>query len=63
MTAAIHQQNRMQRLTHTVLALAFATVLLGTLVACGKRGAPQSPPGQKNEYPRVYPDPSTYRPL
>lgn len=53
----------MQRLTHTVLALALATALMGTLSACGKRGAPEPLPGQKDEYPRNYPDPSTYRPL
>ncbi|MFT5539891.1 MAG: hypothetical protein ACI82H_001415, partial [Alphaproteobacteria bacterium] len=66
MTAAIHRQSRMhrmQRLTHAVLALALATALMGTLSACGKRGAPEPLPGQKDEYPRNYPDPSTYRPL
>ena len=27
------------------------------LTACGKRGAPEPPPGEKNEYPKSYPNP------
>jgi predicted small lipoprotein YifL len=63
MTAAIHRQSWVQRLTRSVLALVLAAALMGTLSACGKRGAPEPPPGQKNEYPRNYPNPSTYPPL
>ena len=63
MTKAIHWQSLMQRLSHAALALALAAALMGTLAACGKRGTPGPPPGQKNEYPRNYPDPLTNRPL
>lgn len=63
MTAEIHRQGWVQRLTRGVLALVLAVALMGMLSACGKRGAPEPPPGQKNEYPRNYPNPSTYPPL
>ena len=36
----------------TMLALLFAAVLLA---GCGKKGAPQPPPGEPDTYPRVYP--------
>jgi len=32
-----------------------ATLL--TLVACGKKGEPQPPPGEPNMYPKTYPAP------
>lgn len=37
-----------------VLVLGLLLVAL-TLAACGKRGAPQSPPGVPNTYPQYYP--------
>lgn len=44
------------------LALALALALaLGAVSACGKKGSPEPPDeDRKNEYPRTYPDPSTY---
>jgi len=38
-------------------SLAFALLLLLALplAACGKKGAPEPPPGEKNTYPRTYP--------
>jgi predicted small lipoprotein YifL len=38
-------------------AIALALVLLFALplLSCGKKGAPQPPPGEPNTYPRTYP--------
>jgi predicted small lipoprotein YifL len=43
--------NGLRRLSPAILAL--AAILL--LAACGKKGAPQPPPGEPNVYPRNYP--------
>ena len=43
--------NRLRRLSPAVLAVAIVLVL----AACGKKGAPQPPPGEANTYPRNYP--------
>jgi hypothetical protein len=42
------------------LALALAWALAAPLPACGKRGSPEPPPGEKSDFPRTYPHPSTY---
>jgi predicted small lipoprotein YifL len=43
-------------MTRTVLLLIVATMLVGTLSACGKKGPPV-PPGPPDQvtYPRAYP--------
>jgi predicted small lipoprotein YifL len=30
-----------------------------SLAACGKKGAPEPPPGKSDNFPRQYPDPSS----
>jgi hypothetical protein len=38
------------------LAAALVVLAIGLpLAACGKKGAPQPPPGEPDTYPRVYP--------
>ena len=38
------------------LVLTFAAIILSlSLTACGKRGSPEAPPGEKGLYPRAYP--------
>lgn len=43
------------------LTTALALALAGGLAACGKRGNPEPPPGVKSDFPRVYPNPDTYK--
>jgi hypothetical protein len=40
-----------------VLLLLVAAIAL-PLVACGKRGTPEPPPGEKNVFPKIYPNPN-----
>jgi predicted small lipoprotein YifL len=50
------------RFLHTFCAVALALAVATTLVACGKKGDPTLPKGQKDDYPRSYPtnsDPQT----
>lgn len=42
----------MNRLTLLLLILAIALPLM----ACGKKGPPDTPPGEKSTYPRHYPN-------
>jgi predicted small lipoprotein YifL len=47
---------------HALVALLFAFAVATALVACGKKGDPTLPKGQKDDYPRSYPtnsDPQT----
>jgi predicted small lipoprotein YifL len=47
---------------HHVLALLLAVAVAMTLAACGKKGDPVLPNGQKDSYPATYPqstDPQT----
>ena len=47
---------------HTVVSLLLAFAVATTLVACGKKGDPTLPNGQKDSYPSTYPkstDPQT----
>jgi hypothetical protein len=48
---------RTQLLRSVLLALAVAVIGLAP-AACGKKGAPELPEGQTDQYPRQYPDPS-----
>jgi predicted small lipoprotein YifL len=47
----------MRRVIVLVLMLAVALPLLA---ACGKRAPPDPPPGEKNVYPKTYPNPNEY---
>ena len=50
------------RMVHTFFALALMLTVATALVACGKKGDPTLPKGQKDDYPRTYPtnsDPQT----
>ncbi|MHA1536162.1 MAG: hypothetical protein ACTSUD_01285 [Alphaproteobacteria bacterium] len=38
-----------------VLALLVAFALAGPIAACGKKGEPQLPKGQSDQFPRKYP--------
>jgi predicted small lipoprotein YifL len=40
---------------HNLLAAALALAVATTLVACGKKGDPTLPNGQKDNYPASYP--------
>ena len=40
---------------HSFLALLLALAVATSLVACGKKGDPTLPKGQKDDYPRSYP--------
>lgn len=42
-------------MTRVALALFLALALAGSLAACGKKGPPEPPPGEKSTYPRTYP--------
>jgi predicted small lipoprotein YifL len=47
---------------HTILSLLLALAVATSLVACGKKGDPTLPNGQKDSYPATYPqssDPQT----
>jgi predicted small lipoprotein YifL len=47
---------------HSFVALLLALAVATSLVACGKKGDPTLPKGQKDDYPRSYPtnsDPQT----
>ncbi|MGH6933650.1 MAG: LPS translocon maturation chaperone LptM [Dongiaceae bacterium] len=45
---------------HSSGFLAVLTVaLILALSGCGRKGDPEPPSGQKDEFPRQYPDPST----
>lgn len=47
---------------HTVVSLLLAFAVATALVACGKKGDPTLPSGQKDSYPSSYPkstDPQT----
>jgi predicted small lipoprotein YifL len=41
--------------TSTITRVAVLLVVLVALAACGKKGAPQPPPGEPNTYPGTYP--------
>jgi predicted small lipoprotein YifL len=43
-----------------LLTLALAAGGAGILAACGKRGDLELSPGKKAQYPRTYPEPSSY---
>lgn len=45
----------MRRLIALMLML---TVAMPLLAACGKRAAPEPPPGEKSVYPKIYPNPN-----
>jgi predicted small lipoprotein YifL len=47
-----------RRALHAFTALALALVVATALVACGKKGDPTLPKGQKDDYPRTYPQSS-----
>jgi predicted small lipoprotein YifL len=34
-------------------------LLMATAIACGKKGAPEPPDPQTDQYPRQYPDPDS----
>jgi len=40
---------------HSFMALLLALAVATALVACGKKGDPTLPKGQKDDYPRSYP--------
>jgi predicted small lipoprotein YifL len=40
---------------HSVFALLLALAVATSLVACGKKGDPTLPKGQKDDFPRSYP--------
>ena len=47
---------------HALFALLLALAVAATLVACGKKGDPVLPDGQKDKFPATYPqssDPQT----
>lgn len=47
---------------HTVLSVLLACAVATSVVACGKKGDPTLPNGQKDSYPSTYPkstDPQT----
>lgn len=41
--------------------LLILAVALPLLAACGKRAPPDPPPGEKNVYPKTYPNPNEYQ--
>jgi predicted small lipoprotein YifL len=43
------------RLAMWVMAACVVLGLASALAGCGKRGAPQPPPGARNTYPQPYP--------
>lgn len=45
----------MRRTIALMLVLAIAMPLLA---ACGKRGSPEPPAGEKSVYPKIYPNPN-----
>lgn len=51
-----HVENPARRL-RPWLALALILAALGTTAACGKKGPPELPEGQTDQYPRQYPNP------
>lgn len=46
------------RARRILLAVLVAAVALPLLDACGKKGRLEEPPGEQQQYPRQYPDPS-----
>ncbi|MGH6982400.1 MAG: hypothetical protein ACREFC_14460 [Stellaceae bacterium] len=41
----------------TILAILLILVIALPLTGCGKRAAPDPPPGTKGEFPKIYPKP------
>ncbi len=41
-----------------IVALLLVVTIAFSLAACGKRAAPDPPPGEKNVYPKTYPNPN-----
>jgi predicted small lipoprotein YifL len=52
----MRKARRRVRWLAAVLIIALA---LPALTACGKRGQPEPPPGQKSTYPGTYPNPNS----
>ena len=48
----------MSRRLHTLLIVALLALSGVTFAACGKKGPPQLPDGQTDQFPRQYPDPN-----
>jgi predicted small lipoprotein YifL len=46
---------QMSRALHSFFALALMLAVATSLAACGKKGDPILPKGQKDDYPRSYP--------
>ena len=44
---------------HSLIAFALALLIAASLVACGKKGDPTLPNGQKDSYPASYPQSSS----
>lgn len=44
-----------------VLILLMLSLAMPLLAACGKRAAPDPPPGEKSVYPKTYPNPNEYQ--
>ena len=49
---------RTSHILHSFLAVALMTTIAAALVACGKKGDPTLPNGQKDNYPATYPQSS-----
>jgi len=50
-TTAFHRRLR------PILALTLLLAALGAVSACGKKGPPELPEGQHDQFPRQYPNP------
>lgn len=48
----------MTRHLQTLLVVAMLALSGATLGACGKKGPPELPEGQTDQFPRQYPDPN-----
>jgi predicted small lipoprotein YifL len=55
MTALHEKADKNERDGQRFAAIVFLLILTLALAGCGKKGAPQPPPGEPNTYPRVYP--------
>ena len=46
---------RTQSVLHIMSRVALVLVVALALTGCGRKGNPQPPPGEQNQYPRTYP--------